>query len=54
VNSQFVILLVEDNPADARLIVELLADAGAGGYGLQHVERISAALKRLLRQTQHQ
>jgi two-component system, cell cycle response regulator len=44
------ILLVEDNSADARLMVELLADAGAGEGELQHVDRISAALKRLSEQ----
>jgi CheY-like chemotaxis protein len=41
------ILLVEDNPADVRLMVEILADASAGKVELQHVDRISAALKRL-------
>jgi two-component system cell cycle response regulator len=44
------ILLVEDNPADARLMVEILTDARAGEVGLQHVDRISAALKRLSEQ----
>ncbi len=44
------ILLVEDNSADARLMVELLTDAGAGEGELQHVDRISAALNRLSEQ----
>jgi diguanylate cyclase (GGDEF)-like protein len=39
--------LVEDNPADARLMVELLSDAGARGVQLQHVDRVSAALMNL-------
>jgi len=41
------ILLVEDNPADVRLIVEILTEGGAGQGELQHVGRISTALKRL-------
>jgi two-component system cell cycle response regulator len=44
------VLLIEDNPADARLIVELLTDASAGGVELQHVDRISVALKLLSEQ----
>jgi two-component system cell cycle response regulator len=44
------ILLVEDNPGDARLMAELLTNTGAGGIGLQHVDRISVALKRLREQ----
>jgi two-component system cell cycle response regulator len=44
------ILLVEDNPADARLMVELLTSTGAGKVELQSVDRISAALKRLSEQ----
>ena len=45
------VLLIEDNPADARLIVEILTDASAGKVELQHVDRISTALKRLAEQT---
>ncbi len=41
------ILLVEDNPADARLMVELLTNMGVGRFKLQHTERISAAIKLL-------
>jgi diguanylate cyclase (GGDEF)-like protein len=44
------ILLVEDNPADARLMDEILAEASGGKVELQHVDRISAALKRLCEQ----
>jgi diguanylate cyclase (GGDEF)-like protein len=40
-------LLVEDNPADARLMVELLFDANARGVELHHVDRVSAALMNL-------
>jgi two-component system, cell cycle response regulator len=38
-------LLIEDNPLDARMMGEMLADAGAGGYVLEHVNLISAALQ---------
>jgi two-component system cell cycle response regulator len=44
------ILLVEDNPADARLMDEILTEASGGKVELQHVDRISAALKRLCEQ----
>lgn len=35
------IMLVEDNPGDARLIRELLSDARGGRYQLSHVDRLS-------------
>jgi len=38
------ILLVEDNPADARLMVELLTEVGAGRFKLRQSDRISTAL----------
>ena len=38
------ILLVEDNPGDARLIKEMLKEDNAAEITLQHVERLSAAL----------
>jgi diguanylate cyclase (GGDEF)-like protein len=41
------ILLVEDNPGDARLVREMLEDAG-GGYDLTHVETVGAAIEYLL------
>jgi diguanylate cyclase (GGDEF)-like protein len=41
------VLLVEDNPGDARLMVELLNEAEAGEIELHQVVRISAALKLL-------
>jgi two-component system, cell cycle sensor histidine kinase and response regulator CckA len=44
------VLLVEDNPGDARLFAELVRDAGAGQWKLVHVDRLSAALDRLTRE----
>ncbi|TAN62820.1 sigma-54-dependent Fis family transcriptional regulator [bacterium] len=46
------ILLVEDNPADARLVKEMLKDAATGGltsfeYDIIHAARLSEALKYL-------
>src|ERR1700694_4015717 len=41
------VLLVEDNPADARFLREEMADAGGGRVKLTHVSRLDAALKRL-------
>lgn len=41
------ILLVEDNPGDARLIRETLRDAGSLAFELEHADRLGAALPRL-------
>jgi PAS domain S-box-containing protein len=41
------VLLVEDNPGDARLIRETLRDADAGGWAVEVAERFSAALPHL-------
>src|SRR5206468_278324 len=41
------VLLVEDNPGDARLLVELVRDTNAGLFKLEHVERLEAAIERL-------
>lgn len=41
------ILLVEDNPGDARLIQEMLKDAGATQFELEHASRLSLGLERL-------
>jgi signal transduction histidine kinase len=42
------ILLVEDNPGDARLIRELLREAGSFAADLEHVDRLSSAQERLV------
>lgn len=41
------VLLVEDNPGDARLLLELLRDTGARHVKIEHVDRLNAALTRL-------
>ncbi|MCC6860858.1 MAG: response regulator [Bryobacterales bacterium] len=41
------VLLVEDNPADARLIQEILKDAGATDFTLVQAGRLSEALQQL-------
>lgn len=41
------ILLVEDNPGDARLIREMLAEAGGALFDLEWADRLSAGLERL-------
>ena len=46
---RFKVLLVEDNDLDARLIRELLKDAGPPSFQLEHVQRTSAALERVSR-----
>ena len=42
------ILLVEDNPGDARLVAEMLRDAVGRDFGLHHVERLQQGLERLV------
>jgi len=44
------VLLVEDNPGDARLLAELLRDTDAGRLKLEHVETLDKALDRLSRE----
>ncbi len=41
------VLLVEDNPGDARLIAEMLREGGGDRYRLEHVDRLAPALARL-------
>ena len=41
------VLLVEDNPGDARLLAELIRDVRGGQWKLVQVERLSTALERL-------
>jgi len=43
------ILLVEDNPGDARLIQEMLAEPGKVDYQLENADRLSQGLERLFR-----
>ncbi len=42
------ILLIEDNPGDARLIKEMLAEPGKADYHLEHADRLSQGLERFL------
>ena len=41
------VLMVEDNPGDARLIRETLAESGNAQFELEHVETLSEAIKRV-------
>ncbi|MDO9532529.1 MAG: response regulator, partial [Deltaproteobacteria bacterium] len=41
------VLLVEDNPGDARLIQEMLMEAGGDGFELEWVSQLSEGLERL-------
>src|SRR5579864_8662955 len=44
------VLLVEDNPGDARLFRELVRDTSAGRLALDHATRLDTALDRLTRE----
>ena len=41
------VLLIEDNPGDARLLRELLQETGSSQFELVHADRFSEALARL-------
>jgi CheY-like chemotaxis protein len=41
------VLLVEDNPGDARLITVALAEADDGAFNVEHVEQLASAIRRL-------
>jgi PAS domain S-box-containing protein len=41
------VLLIEDNPGDARLVVEMLKEAGGDGIVLDHADRLSTAVQKL-------
>jgi len=43
------VLLIEDNPGDARLIKEMLAESGKADYQFEHADRLSQGLERLLK-----
>jgi len=43
------VLLIEDNPGDARLIKEMLTEAGEATFELEQVTRLSEGLERLTR-----
>jgi signal transduction histidine kinase len=46
-NNSIRVLLIEDNPGDARLIRELLAKEKGGSFRLECVDRLSAGIERL-------
>lgn len=46
-DQRLTVLLVEDNPGDARLIRESLAGSGAGTFDLETADRLATALRRL-------
>ena len=45
------VLLVENNPADARRAIEMLRETEKGQIEVTHVERLSSALHRLGRES---
>ena len=47
VSDKRTVLLIEDNPGDARLIAEMLREAQGAGFGLESIERLAPGLERL-------
>jgi PAS domain S-box-containing protein len=45
----FNVLLIDDNPGDARLIQEMLVEGGRGLFNLAHTDRLSTGLEHLSR-----
>ena len=50
-NHPFKVLLVEDNPGDARLISEMLKEASAAKFKLRYADRLDEGLRCLTQQT---
>jgi PAS domain S-box-containing protein len=46
-NQAISVLLVEDNPGDARLVRELLSEVGGGAIALSHAETLAAAIEQV-------
>ena len=46
-DQRLTVLLVEDNPGDARLIQESLADTNGGTFEVETADRLATALRRL-------
>lgn len=49
-NTRTRVLLVEDNPGDARLIREAFRESGAARFDLHHVDRLASALEEISRE----
>ncbi|HXX35833.1 MAG TPA: response regulator, partial [Thermodesulfobacteriota bacterium] len=47
------VLLIEDNPGDARLVKEMLVDAWAGKFSLTHAGLLSEGLSLLRNENPH-
>jgi two-component system cell cycle response regulator len=49
IDKSVTVLLIEDNPGDARLIQEMLAEGGGTRFKLEYVDRLSIGMERLAR-----